>query len=403
MTMRCRLAIIGPMHLASRMSRLGTETAFEVLAQAKALEAQGKDIVHLEIGEPDFDTAGHIVEAAIQALQEGWHHYTPASGIPDLREAIAKEISVSRGIPVDPAEVVVTPGAKPIIFFSLLALVESGDEVIYPNPEFPIYQSMIECTGARAVPIPLREQLDFRLDVQELLQALTPQTRVVILNSPSNPTGSVLSPDDLGQLAEGLVEMEVVVLSDEIYSHILYQGQHQSIASFPGMKERTIILDGFSKTYAMTGWRLGYGVMHPELAKQVEKLMINSNSCTAAFTQRAGVTALNADQAAVLKMVETFQARRDRVVKLLNEIEGISCRTPLGAFYVFPNVRDLGLKSSELERFLLHEAGVAALSGTAFGEYGEGYLRISYATSMEELDKGLQRIAKAAKKLEVRR
>ncbi len=402
MTKRFRLAIIGLMHLASRMSRLGTETAFEVLAQAKALEAQGKDIVHLEIGEPDFDTAGHIVEAAIQALQEGWHHYTPASGIPDLREAIAKEISVSRGIPVDPAEVVVTPGAKPIIFFSLLALVESGDEVIYPNPGFPIYQSMIECAGARAVPIPLREQLDFRLDVQELLQALTPRTRVVILNSPSNPTGSVLSPDDLGQLAEALVEREVVVLSDEIYSHILYQGQHQSIASFPGMKERTIILDGFSKTYAMTGWRLGYGVMHPELAKQVEKLMINSNSCTAAFTQRAGVTALNADQAAVLKMVETFQARRDRVVKRLNEIEGISCRTPLGAFYVFPNVRDLGLKSSELERLLLHEAGVAALSGTAFGEYGEGYLRISYATSMEESDKGLQRIVEAAKKLEAR-
>ena len=390
------------MHLASRMSRLGTETAFEVLAQAKALEAQGKDIVHLEIGEPDFDTAGHIVEAAIQALQEGWHHYTPASGMPDLREAIAKEISVSRGIPVDPAEVVVTPGAKPIIFFSLLALVESGDEVIYPNPGFPIYQSMIECAGARAVPIPLREELDFRLDVEELLQALTPQTRVVILNSPSNPTGSVLSPDDLGQLAEGLVEREVVVLSDEIYSHILYEGQHQSIASFAGMKERTIILDGFSKTYAMTGWRLGYGVMQPELAKQVEKLMINSNSCTAAFTQRAGVTALNADQAAVLKMVETFKARRDRVVKLLNEIEGISCRTPLGAFYVFPNVRDLGLKSSELESLLLHEKGVAALAGTAFGEYGEGYLRISYATSMAELDKGLQRIAEAAKKLKVR-
>ncbi len=390
------------MHLASRMSRLGTETAFEVLAQAKALEAQGKDIVHLEIGEPDFDTADHIVEAAIQALKEGWHHYTPASGMLDLREAIAKEVSVSRGISVDPAEVVVTPGAKPIIFFSLLALVESGDEVIYPNPGFPIYQSMIEYAGARAVPIPLREQLDFRLDVQELLQALTPQTRVVILNSPSNPTGSVLSPDDLGQLAEGLVERDVVVLADEIYSHILYEGKHQSIASFPGMKERTIILDGFSKTYAMTGWRLGYGVMHPELAKQVEKLMINSNSCTAAFTQRAGVTALNADQAAVLKMVETLQARRDRVVKLLNEIEGISCRTPLGAFYVFPNVRDLGLKSSELERLLLHEAGVAALSGTAFGEYGEGYLRISYATSMEELDKGLQRIAEAAKKLEVR-
>ena len=286
--------------------------------------------------------------------------------------------------PVDPAEVVVTPGAKPIIFFTLLALVESGDEVIYPNPGFPIYQSMIECAGRGRCRFRYASNWISDWMCRSSSRPLTPQTRIVILNSPSNPTGSVLSPDDLGQLAEGLAEMEVVVLSDEIYSHILYEGQHQSIASFPGMKERTIILDGFSKTYAMTGWRLGYGVMHPELAKQVEKLMINSNSCTAAFTQRAGVTALNADQAAVLKMVETLQARRDRVVKLLNEIEGISCRTPLGAFYVFPNVRDLGLKSSELERLLLHEAGVAALSGTAFGEYGEGYLRISYATSMEE-------------------
>ncbi len=388
------------MHLAARMSRLGTETAFQVLAQAKALESEGKDIVHLEIGEPDSDTPDHIVESAIQALREGWHHYTPAAGILELREAIAKEISKTRRISVDPEQVVVTPGAKPIIFFSLLALVESGDEVIYPNPGFPIYQSMIECAGARAVAIPLREQLDFRLDVQELLQALTPRTRVVILNSPSNPTGSVLSGDDLAQLAEALADTEIVVLSDEIYSHILYQGEHQSIASLPGMKKRTIILDGFSKTYAMTGWRLGYGVMHVELAEQVTKLMINSNSCTAAFTQVAGIAALKSDQTPVAKMVETFRERRDHVVKLLNQIKGISCQVPLGAFYVFPRVSDLGLKSSELERLLLHEAGVAALSGTAFGEHGEGYLRISYATSLNELDKGVERIAQVARKLQ---
>jgi aspartate aminotransferase len=389
------------MHLAGRMSRLGTETAFQVLAQARALEAQGKEIVHLEIGEPDFDTAPHIVDAAVRALQEGWHHYTPASGIPELREAIAKQISTTRQIQVDPDEVVVTPGAKPIIFFSLLALAEKGDEVIYPNPGFPIYQSMIECAGARAVAIPLREELDFRLDVQELLQALTPRTRVVILNSPNNPTGSVLSRDDLVQLAEGLMDRKILVLSDEIYSHILYDGHHHSIASLPGMKERTIILDGFSKTYAMTGWRLGYGVMPSQLAEQVTKLMINSNSCTAAFTQVAGLAALGGDQTPVSKMVETFRERRDRVVELLNAIEGISCRTPRGAFYVFPNTGDLGLKSSDLERQLLHGMGVAALSGTAFGKYGEGYLRISYATSMEELEKGLARIAEAASKLRV--
>ncbi|MDA2927757.1 pyridoxal phosphate-dependent aminotransferase [Acidobacteria bacterium AH-259-G07] len=390
------------MRLAPRMSRLGTETAFEVLAQAKALEAQGRKIVHLEIGEPDFNTPQHIVDAAVRALREGWHHYTPSSGIRELRETIAEEISSSRGIPVDAEQVVVTPGAKPIIFFSLLALVEQGDEVIYPNPGFPIYESMIEYAGARAVPIALREELDFRLDVDELFHALTPRTRMVILNSPSNPTGSVLSENDLARLAEVLAERDLVVLSDEIYSHILYQGHHQSIASFPGMKERTIILDGFSKTYAMTGWRLGYGVMRGELAQQITKLMVNSNSCTAAFTQVAGVSALKGDQAPVSEMVERFRRRRDGVLELLNQIEGVSCRTPRGAFYVFPNVRSLGLKSSELAGLLLHEAGVALLSGTSFGEYGEGYLRISYATSMEKLQEGIQRIAEAGKKLLVR-
>ena len=387
------------MRLAQRMSRLGTETAFEVLAVAKELEAQGKSIIHLQIGEPDFTTPSHIVEASIQALRDGWHHYSPSSGMLGLREAIAEEIGGSRQISVHPDEVVVTPGAKPIIFFSLLALVQSGDEVIYPNPGFPIYESMIEYVGARAVPIPLREELSFRMDVEELSQSLTPRTRMVILNSPNNPTGSVLTQEDLRRLAEVLAGRNVTVLSDEVYSHILYKGQHQSIASFPGMKEQTIILDGFSKSYAMTGWRLGYGVMQRSLAEQITKLMINSNSCTASFTQLAGIVALQGDHGPSEKMVETFRSRRDRVVGLLNQIEGISCQNPLGAFYVFPNVRKLGLKSLELADQLLQEAGVALLSGTAFGDYGEGYLRISYATSQQNLEEGIKRIAATVDRL----
>ena len=390
------------MRLAQRMSQLGTETAFEVLAAAKELEAQGKSIVHLQIGEPDFTTPPHIVEAAIQALRDGWHHYSPSSGILELREAIAEEIGGSRQISVHPDEVVVTPGAKPIIFFSLLALAQAGDEVIYPNPGFPIYESMIEYVGAHAVPIPLREELSFRMDVEELIQSLNPRTRMVILNSPNNPTGSVLTQEDLSRLAEVLAGRNVMVLSDEVYSHILYEGQHQSIASFPGMKEQTIILDGFSKTYAMTGWRLGYGVMQQRLAKQITKLMINSNSCTATFTQLAGISALQGDHSLSEKMVETFRRRRDRVVELLNRIEGISCENPLGAFYVFPNVRKLGLKSLELADQLLKGAGIALLSGTAFGDYGEGYLRISYATSLEKLEEGIERIAAAVDRLVVR-
>ena len=376
--------------------------AFEVLAAAKALEAQGKSIVHLEIGEPDFTTPSHIVEAAIQALQDGWHHYSPSSGMLELREAIAEEIGGSRQISVHPDEVVVTPGAKPIIFFSLLLLAQAGDEVIYPNPGFPIYESMIEYAGARAVPIPLREELSFRMDVEELIQSINPRTRMVILNSPNNPTGSVLTQEDLSRLASILAGRDVTVLSDEVYSHILYEGQHQSIASFPGMKEQTLILDGFSKTYAMTGWRLGYGVMQRSLAEQITKLMINSNSCTAAFTQLAGVAALQGDHGPSQKMVETFRRRRDRVVELLNQIEGISCQNPLGAFYVFPNVRKLGLKSSELADQLLQEAGIALLSGTAFGDYGEGYLRISYATSLEKLEEGIERIAASVARLVIR-
>ncbi|MDA2926022.1 pyridoxal phosphate-dependent aminotransferase [Acidobacteria bacterium AH-259-G07] len=387
------------MRLAQRMSRLGTETAFEVLAAAKAMETQGRKIIHLEIGEPDFDTREHIVDAAIQALREGYHHYTPASGMAALREAIAKEVSRTRQIEVAPEEVVVTPGAKPIMFFSLLALVQEGDEVIYPNPGFPIYESMINYVGARPVPVRLQEELDFRMDVQELIKAVGPRTRMVILNSPNNPTGSVLTKQDLAWLAEAFAERDVIFLSDEIYSRIIYEGEQYSIASFPGMKERTIILDGFSKTYAMTGWRLGYGVMNRTLAAQISKLMINSNSCTAAFTQMAGITALQGNQKPVYEMVETFRRRRDRVVELLNQIEGISCRLPRGSFYVFPNVRALGQDSAQLAKHLLDEAGVAVLSGTAFGEYGEGYLRLSYATSMEALEEGVAKIAESTKQL----
>ncbi len=386
------------MRFAQAMSRLGTETAFEALAEAKAMEAEGREIIHLEIGEPDCSTPEHIVKAAIQALRDGWHHYTPAPGISELRQAIAEDVSHLRHLEVDPEEVVVTPGAKPIIFFSILALVEEGDEVIYPNPGFPIYESMIRYTGARAVPIPLREELNFRMDVEEVIGAAGPRTRLIILNSPSNPTGSVLTLEDLEKLAETFRDKDILFLSDEIYSHMLYEGHQQSIASFPGMKDKTIVLDGFSKTYAMTGWRLGYGVMNRPLAEKITQLMINSNSCTAAFTQVAGITAIQEDHAPVFKMVETFRRRRDRVVELLNQIEGISCRTPLGAFYVFPNVQSLGQKSADLATFLLREAGVALLSGTAFGQYGEGYLRISYATSMENLEKGIARIAQAVKK-----
>jgi aspartate/methionine/tyrosine aminotransferase len=387
------------MKLADRMSQLGTETAFEVLARAKRLEAQGRRIIHLEIGEPDFPTAEHIIEAAIRALRDGWTHYTPTAGIPAFREAIAEEVSRTRRIPVSPDEIVVTPGAKPIIFFALLALAQEGDEVVYPDPGFPIYESMIRYVGARPVPVAIREELDFRFDMDELLAALTPRTRLVILNSPSNPTGSILEKEDLARLAAALADRDVMVLSDEIYSRILYDAEHTSIASFDGLKERTILVDGFSKSYAMTGWRLGYGVMNRSLAAQVTLLMVNSNSCTAAFTQMAGIAALRGDQSPVERMVETFRRRRARVIELLNRIEGVSCRTPRGAFYAFPNVRRLGLDSPRLAADLLEKAGVAVLSGSSFGRFGEGYLRISYATSLELLEEGIQRISEMAGEL----
>lgn len=390
------------MRLAERMSRLGTETAFEVLARAKALEAHGREIIHLEIGEPDFDTPAHIKAAAVRALEEGWTHYTPAAGIPALREAIADYIRRTRGIPVGPEHVVVVPGGKPIMFFAILALVEEGDEVIYPNPGFPIYESMIRFVGARPVPLRLRMENEFRVDVEELARLITPRTRMLILNSPANPTGGVLTREDLEAIAELCLKHDLVVLSDEIYSRILYEGEHISIASFPGMLERTIILDGFSKTYAMTGWRLGYGVMPEPLAEAVTRLMINSNSCTAAFTQIAGIAALTGPQDDVDRMVAAFRERREVMVEGLNRIPGFRCLKPKGAFYAFPNIEGTGMSSRELAHYLLEEAGVAVLSGTAFGEYGEGFLRLSFANSIENIQKALERIEKALQRLPIR-
>ena len=387
------------MKLSKRMSRLGTETAFEVLAKAKALEAQGHEIIHLEIGEPDFNTPANVVEAGIAGLRNGQTHYTPAAGVLPLRQTIADEVAKTRGIPVHPDQVVVVPGGKPIMFYAMLALCEAGDEVIYPNPGFPIYESMIRFSGATAVPIPLRMENDFGLDVAELRSLITDRTRLIILNSPANPTGGVLSSADLAQVAETALDRGIPVLSDEIYCRILYEGEFASIASVPGMAEQTIILDGFSKTYAMTGWRLGYGVMPVELARQITKLMVNSNSCTAAFTQTAGIEALSGPQESVEAMVAAFRRRRDLIVDGLNRIPGFRCLTPKGAFYVFPNIEGTGRHSQELADMLLYEAGVAALSGTCFGAYGEGFLRFSYANSEENLAKALDRIAAVVAKL----
>jgi len=387
------------MKLATRMSRLGRETAFEVLVKARALEAQGREIIHLEIGEPDFDTPSNIVEAAVKALRQGQTHYTPSAGIPQLREAIAEEISTTRGIEVNPGQVVVTPGGKPIMFFTILALCQQGDEVIYPNPGFPIYESMINFTGATPVPVPLLMEKDFRFDVGEFKSLVSPQTKMIILNSPHNPTGGVLTKEDLEAIAEVAIENDVMVLSDEIYSRMVYEGEFASITQFPDMQERTIILDGFSKTYSMTGWRLGYGVMPEWLAAQVANLMVNSNSCTAAFSQWAAIEALQGPQDEPKKMVEAFRQRRDVMVDGLNQIPGFRCLRPKGAFYVFPNIEGTGKNSREMEDSLLNEAGVATLSGTSFGEYGEGFIRFSYANSVENIQKALSRIGEAIAKL----
>jgi aspartate/methionine/tyrosine aminotransferase len=380
------------LQLARRMSRLGTETAFEVLNKARALEAQGKSIIHLEIGEPDFDTPANVVESAVNALHQGWTHYGPSAGLPELRQTIADYVSRTRGVKVSPEEVVVVPGGKPIIFFSILSLIDETDEVIYPNPGFPIYESMIRYVGGRAIPIHLREDRDFSLDVDELAALITDHTKLIILNSPHNPTGGVMPRRDIEQVADVIGDRNILVLSDEIYSRLLFEGEHFSILSVPGMQERTILLDGFSKTYAMTGWRMGYGVMRADLATHITRLMTNSNSCTASFTQIAGIEALRGDQSSVDHMCAEFKRRRDVFVAGLNKIKGFSCRMPKGAFYVFPNITKTGWKSKPLADALLEQAGVAALSGTSFGEFGEGYLRFSVANSLENLQQALDRI-----------
>ncbi|MBD3184163.1 aminotransferase class I/II-fold pyridoxal phosphate-dependent enzyme [Candidatus Poribacteria bacterium] len=388
------------MKLAKRMSRLGTETAFDVLVKAKALEAQGKDVVHLEIGEPDFDTPKNIRDAGCEAINSGYTHYGPAAGLPQFREAIAKYISETRDIDVSIDEIVVTPGAKPIMFFGILACVDEGTEVIYPNPGFPIYESVINFVGAKPVPVPLREEVDFRFDLDALKDSVSDKTSMIVINSPQNPTGGVLLKSDMEVIAELAMKHDAIVLSDEVYSQMLYDdAKHESITSIPGMKERTIMIEGHSKTYAMTGWRLGYGVMPSDMAEQIAKLMVNSNSCTAAMVQMAGLEALTGPQDEVARMVAELKTRRDAIVSGLNSIEGITCKNPLGAFYVFPNVTAMPMNSDDFAEYLLQEYAVATLSGTAFGEYGDGYLRLSYAGSLDSIKEGLKRINEAVKNL----
>jgi aspartate/methionine/tyrosine aminotransferase len=381
------------------MKALETETAFEVLAKAKALEKQGKDIVHLEIGEPDFDTPKNIKDAATKALNAGYTHYTPSAGMPEVKQVIADYISETRKLDVKPEEVVITPGGKPIMFFSMLALVSSGDEVMYPNPGFPVYESLIKFVDAKPVPIPLKEENEFSFDPEYVKKKITKKTKMIILNSPENPTGGVIPKEQLKLIADCLENRDdVFVLSDEIYSRIIYEGKPESISQFPGMKDKTIILDGFSKTYAMTGWRLGYGVMRKDLAGKMAQLMTNSNSCTNVFVQLAGVEALKGPQTEPEKMVAEFKKRREVIVNGLNEIKGMTCTKPHGAFYAFPNITGTGMNSRKLGDYLLQSAGVAVLPGISFGEYGEGYLRLSFANSVENIKKALDRIEKSLKK-----
>jgi len=389
------------MKLAERIGRLGVESAFDVLVRARALEARGRSVIHLEIGEPDFPTPPHIIEAAKQALDEGWTHYGPTQGLPELRQAIADYVSRTRGIRTDARNVCVTPGGKPIIYFPLIALLEEGDEVIYPNPGFPIYESMIRFLGARPVPIPLEEKRGFSFDLDLFRDRLSDRTKLVILNSPQNPTGGVIPREDLREIAALLRDRDVMILADEIYGRIHY-GEHApaSILEFQGMQEKTILLDGFSKTYAMTGWRMGYGVMPEWLVVAVNKLMVNSNSCTASFTQRAGLAALTGPQDGVDVMVAEFRRRRDAFCQGLNEIPGFRCALPGGAFYAFPNVSGTGIPAKELADFLLNEAGVACLDGGAFGEYGADYIRFSYANSLANLLEAVERMKKVSARWE---
>lgn len=386
--------------LAKRMGRLGTETAFEVLARARQLEATGKSVVHLEIGEPDFDTPSNIIDAGVDALRGGYTHYGPSAGLPDMRAKYAEAFSQDRGLNVTPEQVVITPGAKPILYFVITALLDEGEEAIYPNPGFPIYESVIDFVGGKAVPLPLREENDFRIDHDELRKLANSNTRLIILNSPQNPTGGVLTIDDLQVIADVAKEHDAWVLADEIYSHIIYEGQHRSILEIDGMAGRTIVLDGHSKTYAMTGWRLGYGIMPEELAPVIARLMTNVNSCTASFTQIAGAEALLGDQSGAEAMVREFRKRRDMLVQALNDIPGVSCKLPGGAFYVFPNIREIGLDSTDFQKRLLEEYGVAALAGTAFGRHGAGYLRFSYANSIENLREGVARMGRFVEDLQ---
>ena len=378
--------------LAESMGRLGTETAFEVLARAKALEASGRRVIHLEIGEPDFGTPEHIVEAGMRALRDGHTHYCPAPGLPELREACAAHLSAHRGIAVDPGRILVAPGAKPFLFFGVLATCQPGDEVIYPNPGFPIYESVIRFAGATPVPLPLVEERGFAFTADDLAERLGPRTRLVILNSPANPTGGIVPPALTAEIAEVLAGHDCYVLSDEVYSEMLYGARHDTVAAHHGLLDRTILLDGFSKTFAMTGWRLGYGIMPRPLVDAVNKLMVNSNSCTASFTQRAGIAALQGPQETCNQMVAEFRRRRDAFCAGLNSIPGFRCPIPAGAFYAFPNITGAGRSSKELADALLQQAGVACLSGTAFGDYGEGYLRFSIANSLDRLMEAVTRI-----------
>jgi aspartate aminotransferase len=380
------------MKLAERMSRIGTESAFEVLAKARALEAQGRSIIHLEIGQPDFPTPAHIKEAGKKAIDDGWTGYGPTAGFPEFREAIAEYISTTRRISVNGSNVCVVPGGKPIMYFVMTALLEPGDEVIYPNPGFPIYESLVDFLGATRVPMPLIEDRGFSFDLDLFERSLTPRTKLVVLNSPANPTGGVMPVADLKRIADLVRDRDLIVLSDEIYSRIWYDERPESITQFPGMLDKTVILDGFSKTYSMTGWRLGYGVMPTWLAAAVERLMVNSNSCTASFTQKAGMAALQGPQDCVDAMVAEFRRRRDAMVRGLNQIPGFRCTVPAGAFYAFPNVTGTGMDTRELAELLMQEAGVSCLSGTAFGEYGNGYLRFSYANSLENIEQALSQI-----------
>jgi aspartate aminotransferase len=381
-----------PIVPAERMGHIGQETAFEVLVRARALEATGRSVVHLEIGEPDFDTPGHIVAAGQQALEAGYTHYGPGAGLPELRQAVSRYMRRWRGVDVEPERVIITPGGKPVMFFAILGLVDPGDEVLYPDPGFPIYESMVRFVGGTPVPMPLREEHRFRFDPDEFRSLVTDKTRLIIINSPHNPTGGVLGHADLVAIAQVARERDIVVLSDEIYARILYVGEHESIATHPGMLDRTIILDGWSKTWAMTGWRLGFGIFPRELVPHVERLISNSVSCTASFAQQAAIAALEGPNEPVDAMLDEFRRRRAAIVSGLNAVPGVRCLQPDGAFYAFPNITGTGYSSKELADLLLQEAGVACLSGTAFGGYGEGYLRFSYANSLENIQIALERM-----------